>query len=148
VLSVTPGKAGIRGEDGAGRGAFCGQRLKNTGERPPAHINGRLTAVLQNVLFGTLKYRNFYNRRENMSEKSIRSIGEYVEEIYTGCGRQLTGKYIFRGQADYDWNTASSAGRRLAEEKKCRQNEFIRADGLIPRPLGRMKGIKSRLRYL
>jgi methyl-accepting chemotaxis protein len=27
-------------------------------------------------------------------------------------------------------------------------NFFIRAEGLIPRPLGRMKGIKSRLRYL
>jgi len=25
---------------------------------------------------------------------------------------------------------------------------FIRAEGLIPRPLGRMKGIKSRLQYL
>jgi hypothetical protein len=25
---------------------------------------------------------------------------------------------------------------------------LIRAEGLIPRPLGRMKGIKSRLRYL
>jgi hypothetical protein len=24
---------------------------------------------------------------------------------------------------------------------------FIRAEGLIPRPLGRMKGIKSRLQY-
>jgi hypothetical protein len=27
-------------------------------------------------------------------------------------------------------------------------HDFIRAEGLIPRPLGRMKGIKSRLRYL
>jgi hypothetical protein len=42
-------------------------------------------------------------------------------------------------------------GKRYAEDsfqEEPKKRYFIRAEGLIPRPLGRMKGIKSRLRYL
>jgi hypothetical protein len=37
----------------------------------------------------------------------------------------MNGRYIFRGQANCDWNIISGAGRRLLNEKKYFQNEFI-----------------------
>lgn len=58
-----------------------------------------------------------------LSEGSI--VAKYLNKFYKKQP-EIKGRLIFRGQANEEWNVLSSAGRRLAKEKRFKQNDYIR----------------------
>jgi hypothetical protein len=74
----------------------------------------------------------------------LKPVPEKTAENYKSIGK--SDNYIENKCVIADTGYFSEDNLTAAGEKKI--DAFIRAEGLIPRPLGRMKGIKSRLRYL
>jgi len=88
-----------------------------------------LFILMQGIIFGN-------DTKKEVSQNDSITLREYSFNIFPSTLNLFTME-----QMDEDYLSTSRLLNRSIET-------VIRAEGLIPRPLGRMKGIKSRLQYL